>query len=96
MLNTDHWQFGDTGKYFYFEDKDFSKMVGSEDWNANTFDVRQAGSQDYSGLVKVWKETKTNSGAYGRRVSKPSSGQWKANDTIRWEANECEVEGKEQ
>ena len=65
-MNTNHWQNGDTGKYFYFAEEEFSTMVGYEDWSDKLFEVMQHGSQSWTGQVKVWKH---DSGAHGRRDS---------------------------
>ena len=83
VLNTNHWQQGDTGKYFYFAEEEFSTMVGYEDWSGKTFEVMQLGSQSWTGQVKVWKHV---SGAHGRRepLSGASAGQWQTGDTIQY------------
>ena len=80
-MNTNHWQLGDTGKYFYFAEEEFSTMVGYEDWSDKLFEVMQHGSQSWTGQVKVWKH---DSGAHGRRDSGSAAGQWHAGDTIQY------------
>ena len=81
VLNTVHRWFGDTGKYFNFNEEDFNEMVGNEDWSGETFDVIQKGSQSWAGLVIVWKGN-SNHGAHGRRYSGGGSGQWAKGDSI--------------
>lgn len=56
-------------------------MVGDEDWNGETFDVIQQGSQSWTGLIKVWKGNH-NSEAHGRRDSGSGPGQWAEGDTL--------------
>ena len=80
ILHTKHWRDGDNGAYFYFSEEDFNEMVGNEDWDNETFDVIQEGSQSWTGWVKVWKHTQ---GAHGRRLRGRSSGQWAKGDTIK-------------
>ena len=57
-------------------------MVGTDDWDGDTFEMKQTGSQDWTGTVKVWKETTANGGAHGRRNSGDASNQWTADDII--------------
>ena len=78
VLHTQHSS-GDTGKYFYFDEKLFSKMVGYEDWNGNEFEISQAGSYSWTGKVKVWKVT---SASHGRKAVGDADGDWQASDTI--------------
>ena len=81
-MHTNHRKHGDTGKYFFFADEQFSAMVGYEDWSQKTFEVMQYGSQSWTGQVKVWKD---ESGAHGRRdpYDGAADGQWKTGDTIK-------------
>ena len=93
ILHTKHWRDGDNGAYFYFSEEDFNEMVGNEDWDNETFDVIQEGSQSWTGRVIVWKGKFWNSGAHGRRDSGSSSGQWAAGDTI--ELTSCVNAGRD-
>ena len=78
VLHTQHSS-GDTGKYFYFDEELFSKMVGYEDWDRNEFEIAQAGSNSWNGKVIVWKVT---SASHGRKVAGAADGDWQASDTI--------------
>ena len=82
MQHTIHSIDGDTGAYFYFDEDDFTEMVGNADWDGNTFDIKQTGSKDWTGTVKVWAATSNNGGAHGRRNRGKASGQWAADDRI--------------
>ena len=82
MQHTNHPTNGDTGKYFFFDEDDFTEMVGDDGWDGSTFEIIQTGSQNWAGTVKVWKETTANGGAHGRRDSGADSDQWTADDTI--------------
>ena len=88
VLNTTHWKDGDNGKYFYFDEEEFNKMVGykrGQNWHKETFEVFQYGfGQYWRGRVLVWKTNPAgDSGAHGRRASGSGPGQWKPNDTIQ-------------
>ena len=78
VLHTAH-ENGDTGNYFYFSEDEFSRMVGHENWDGETFEVVQEGSQSWTGEVKVWKR---ESGNHGRRKTGDGDGQWEEGDTI--------------
>ena len=91
VLHTNHWMDGDTGEYFYFSATDFGEMLGRSNWDGETFDVIQAGSQNWSGKVKVWEKSMWNGGPNGRRASGSQPGQWKPSDTIELQA--CHVAG---
>jgi hypothetical protein len=83
-LHTAH-EYGDTGKYFYFSEDEFSRMVGHENWDDETFEVVQEGSQSWTGQVIVWKKVgvgKFESGDHGRRKTGDGDGQWEEGDTI--------------
>ena len=91
VLHTNHWMDGDTGEYFYFSATDFGEMLGRSNWDGETFDVIQSGSQNWSGKVKVWEKSMWNGGPNGRRASGSQPGQWKPSDTIELQA--CHVAG---
>ena len=80
-----------TSKYFYFDENDFTKMVGETDWNAKTFEVIQRGSKNWIGNIKVW-DSSHNFGANGRRdtgadgYSTAKMGDWVDGDTIQLKA----------
>ena len=82
MQHTNHWDDGDTGAYFYFEEDAFTEVVGNADWDGKIFDIMQTGSQDWTGPVKVWKGTSSNGGAHGRRSIGEVPDQWEAEDII--------------
>ena len=89
VLHTDHWRYGDTGMYFFFSPTDLDAMLGRTNWNRETLDVTQKGSQEWSGKIKVFMGPM---GAYGRRAYGVNGGQWKQNDII--ELQTCNVAGK--
>ena len=95
VLHTKHWKDGENGKYFYFDEKEFTKMVGYENWqnwHKETFEVIQYGSIYWHGLVRVWKTNPAgDTGAHGRREIGSDPGQWNPNDTIRLKS--CEAPG---
>ena len=82
ILHTQHWNEGDNGKYFYFNEREFGKMVGNEDWNGKRFSMIQNGFQFWSGKVIVWKGD-SRTGAHGKRDQKSMPGQWESGDTIK-------------
>ena len=90
VLNTNHPNDGDTGKYFYFDKSEFTKMIGKPDWNTKTYNVIQRGSKIWTGKVKVWDSSAgkyAGSGRYaGRRDSGSEAGNWAAGDTIQLKA----------
>ena len=92
VLHTKHWTDGNTGEYIYFSATDFDAMLGRSDWDGETFNVVQEGSQEWSGKVKVWKKSLLNKGPNGRRASGSKPGQWRRGDTIALQ--ECRVAGK--
>ena len=81
VLHTNHWNLGDSGQYFYFDESNFAAMVGFNDWDGKTFNIIQKGSLTWSGSVIVWKGT-TDSAAHGRRNQGSSTNQWVTGDTI--------------
>ena len=90
VLHTNHPRHGDDGKYFFFDEKDFTKMVGERNWNAKTYEVIQRGSKFWTGKVIVWDGTTgefAGSGRYsGRRDSDAVDGNWAAGDIIQLKA----------
>ena len=89
VLHTKHKRYGDTGKYFYFYEKDFNKIVGNGDWHGEKFQLIQEGSQSWSGQVIVWKcnskecsENEVGVVGVGRRDSGSNSGQWAPRDSF--------------
>jgi len=91
ILHTHHWKKGDNGQYFYFNEREFNKMVGNEDWNGKTFLMVQEGSHSWSGRVVVWKGN-SRSGAHGRRYNnRGETGQWESGDVIKLAS--CDIEG---
>ena len=82
---------GASGKYFFFSESDFEKMVGkNENWDGKKFDVVQSGSRNWGGKIVVWKGSE-NSGAHGRRDKDSKAGQWAPGDTI--ELKSCSQAG---
>ena len=79
----------DSGKYFVFDENDFTKMVGEKDWNAKTYEVIQQGSKNWTGTIIIWN--KGPYGSHGRRHSggpkddlkKAKAGDWAQGDTIQ-------------
>ena len=90
VLNTNHPDNGDNGKYFYFDKGEFTKMFGKADWNGKRYDVVQRGSKTWTGKVVVWDGTTgkyAGTGRYsGRRDSGAVDGNWAAGDTIQLKA----------
>ena len=78
VVHTQH-DSGDTGKYFYFDEEKFSKMVGYEDWDRDEFEIVQTGSNSWNGKVIVWKDA---SASHGRKSAGAADGDWQASDTI--------------
>ena len=79
VLPIQHWN---SQMYFYFNEEEFSKMVGFSNWNGKMFDVVQKGSRFWTGRIMVWKGQFWNSASYGRRVYWPMPGQFAPGDTI--------------
>ena len=71
---------GDPGKYFYFSEAAFTKLVGHDQWSGKVFKITQQGSQSWSGDVKVWSN---DNGVHGRRNRGDKPGQWTVGDTIK-------------
>ena len=78
VVHTQH-DSGDTGKYFYFDEEKFSKMVGYEDWDRDEFEIAQTGSNSWNGKVIVWKDA---SASHGRKSAGAADGDWQGSDTI--------------
>ena len=91
VLHTNHPRHGDDGKYFFFDEKDFTKMVGERAWNAKTYEVIQRGSKSWTGTIKVWNSS-NDYGANGRRVTgetgikNAAAEEWAQGDTIQLKA----------
>ena len=81
-MHTIHWRNGDTGQYFYINEKEVEEMVGYADWGGKEFDVIQTGSRKWSGSVIIWKKG-SHSAAHGRRIEGSTAKQWAAGDTIK-------------
>ena len=79
MLHTDHDIIGDTGKYFFFSQEEFNKMVGNENWNGKEIEIVQVGSTSWKGKVKVWGFTTI---PHGRKSNGAADGDWATSDTI--------------
>ena len=81
----------DSGKYFVFDENDYTKMVGEKDWNAKAYEVIQQGSKSWTGTIIAW-----NKGPYafhGRKHSggpkddwNAKAGDWAQGDTIQLKA----------
>ena len=84
VLHTKHPDMGDRGQYFFFDENDFTKMVGETDWNAKTFEVIQGGSKSWIGNITVW-DSSHSYGANGRRLGYTTAkiGDWVDGDTIQ-------------
>ena len=81
VLHTTHPN-NDKGKYFFFDDNQFSSMVGSTNWHAKNFDILQKGSQTWKGTIRVWKGEKGGILAHGRRVKGEADNQSSTGDKI--------------
>ena len=84
VLHTNHWYQGDTGKHFFFDANDFSKMVGGEDWNTKKYEVIQRGSKSWTGTILVYGDE--NHGPHGKRDSGANEGDWTQGDKIQLKA----------
>ena len=89
VLHTKHNKDGDTGKYFFFSNKEFSQMVGNEDWDEKEFEIVQDGSYSWTGKVIVWNR---GSGSHGRKVDGYADGDWGIGDRITLQG--CTEPGK--
>ena len=78
MKHTNHPDNGDTGAYFFFDEKAFTEMVGNADWPGKAWEIKQTGKHDWTGSVMVWKCPYS----HGRRNSGSKKEQWAANDKI--------------
>ena len=91
VLHTKHPDHGDRGQYFFFDENDFTKMVGEKDWNVKKYEVIQRGSRSWTGTIKVWAGNNQN-GAHGRRDTgkkgnkNAAAGEWAQGDTIQLKA----------
>ena len=91
MLHTKHPDHGDRGQYFFFDENDFTKMVGGKEWNGKNYEVIQRGSRSWTGTIKVWGRRNQN-GANGRRdsgksgIENAAAGEWAQGDTIQLKA----------
>ena len=81
VLHTTH-PTNDKGKYFFFDDYQFSSMVGSANWHGKNFDVLQKGSKTWKGSIRVWKGENGGISAHGRRVNGDADNQWSTGDKI--------------
>ena len=82
-----HWRDGESGRYFYFSEKDLTQKIGPL-WGGTggtKFEVTQERNEKekWRGQVQVWKHW---SGVHGRRVSGSSAYQWRAGDTIKFKS----------
>ena len=91
MLHTKHPRHGNKGKYFFFDENDFTKMVGETDWNNKKYEVTQRGSRSWTGIIKVWDSSNPN-GIHGMRdtgekgIENAAIGEWAKGDTIQLKA----------
>ena len=81
VLHTTHPK-NDKGEYFFFDDNQFSSMVGSTNWNAKDFDILQKGSRTWKGTIRVWNGKNGGLSAHGRRQKGQADNQWSTGDTI--------------
>jgi len=70
---------GGVGEQFDFSAKEFSKMVGNENWNNGEFEIVQSGSNSWEGMVTVQKLKNTSR---GYKTDGFAAGDWKVSDTI--------------
>ena len=78
VLHTKH-RSGDNGKYFFFSNEEFDKMVGYKNWHGKKFEIVQEGSHSWRGKVTVWNVA---TGSHGRKSYGAANGDWKEGDTI--------------
>ena len=67
-------------KYFYFDENDFTKMVGETDWKGKRYDVIQGGSKSWTGTIMVKDDTW---GVHGMKDSSAIEGDWAQGDRIQ-------------
>ena len=79
MQHIKHSIDGESGKYFFFDEKAFTEMVGNDKWDGIALKIKQTGSKDWTGKVMVWK---IPNGSHGRRDKDSKPGQWAADDKI--------------
>ena len=86
VVHIDHPEYGENGKYFFFDGAEWSAMVGatsSSNWTSSILHVYQFrdGKFMWQGEVKVWDN---DNGIHGRREpsSKAKSNQWQTGDII--------------
>ena len=92
VLHTKHPRYGDRGQYFFFDENDFTKMVGEKEWSHKHYEVIQRGSRGWTGTIEVWGGS-NQIGAHGRRdtgktgiAASPAEGKWAQGDTIQLKA----------
>ena len=91
VIHTKHPKYGDRGKYFFFDENDFAKMVGKKEWNDENYEVIQRGSRSWTGTIKVWGSSNQH-GGHGRRdtekkgIENAAAGEWAQGDTIQLKA----------
>jgi len=73
--------YGDAGEYFEFSAKEFSEMVGFDDWGKDVYRIVQSGSHSWEGMVRV-QIRKDNGTPFGRRAFNGAKDAWKVGDTI--------------
>ena len=86
VVHIDDPEYGENGKYFFFDGAEWSAMVGatsSSNWTSSILHVYQFrdGKFMWQGEVKVWDN---DNGIHGRREpsSKAKSNQWQTGDII--------------
>ena len=81
--------------FFYFDENDFTKMVGETGWSNKNHEVIQTGSKNWTGTVKVWdnRDGVAYGGAHGRIEPKNLGAveHWVQGDRIQLKA--CEQKG---
>ena len=87
-----HWRDGESGRYFYFSEKDLTQKIEPL-WGGTggtKFEVimerdigRYGHKESWTGQVQVWNHW---SGAHGRRVNGSSNYQWKVGDIIKFKS----------
>ena len=85
VLHTIHPFWGDTGKYFYFEASDFTKMVDGTDWHEKNYEIIQRGSKSWTGTIKVFDD-RENYGVFGRRDPGAAYEDWVQGDQMQLKA----------
>ena len=76
------------GLYFYFDENEFTKMVGEKGWNNKKFEVIQRGSKNWTGTVIVWDSIagRPYGGASGRIEPRNNAAHWVQGDRIQLKA----------